>query len=68
MNICYFTCSKKYGGLEKVTVDISNKNILIIDDVITTGATVLEISKALYDKGAKSVKCFTISKKFLYDR
>lgn len=24
MNICYFTCSKKYGGLEKVTVDISN--------------------------------------------
>ena len=24
MNICYFTCSIKYGGLEKVTVDISN--------------------------------------------
>ena len=24
MNICYFTCSTKYGGLEKVTVDISN--------------------------------------------
>ena len=25
MNICYFTCSTKYGGLEKVTVDISNR-------------------------------------------
>ena len=24
MNICYFTCSTKYGGLEKVTVDISS--------------------------------------------
>ena len=24
MNICYLTCSTKYGGLEKVTVDISN--------------------------------------------
>ena len=24
MNICYFTCYTKYGGLEKVTVDISN--------------------------------------------
>ena len=24
MNICYFTCSTKYGGLEKVTVDIGN--------------------------------------------
>lgn len=35
MNICYFTCSTKYGGLEKVTVDISNNlslnyNIIVL--------------------------------------
>lgn len=33
MNICYFTCSTKYGGLEKVTVDISN-NISLNNNVI----------------------------------
>ena len=33
MNICYFTCSRKYGGLEKVTVDISN-SISLYNSVI----------------------------------
>lgn len=33
MNICYFTCSTKYGGLEKVTVDISN-SISLYNSVI----------------------------------
>jgi len=47
-----------------VNKDIKGINILIIDDVVTTGSTIREISKVLYDAGAKRVKCLTISKKF----
>ena len=48
----------------KVNKDIKGINILIIDDVITTGSTIREISKVLYAAGAKKVKCLTVSKKF----
>lgn len=48
----------------KVNRDIVGINILIIDDVITTGSTIREISKVLYAAGAKKVKCLTVSKKF----
>ena len=44
--------------------EVKDKKILLIDDIVTTGATLLEISKALYESGAKEVKCFTLSKKF----
>lgn len=39
---------------------IKNKNILIIDDIFTTGATMNAISKELLKSGAKSVKCLTL--------
>lgn len=35
---------------------ICNKHILLIDDVITTGSTLQECTKILYDQGALSVK------------
>jgi len=43
--------------------DISNKNIVLIDDVITTGATVNECAKVLMEQGgAKKVFAVSIAK------
>ncbi|MEG2118573.1 MAG: phosphoribosyltransferase family protein, partial [Clostridia bacterium] len=42
---------------------LSNKRrILLIDDVITTGATVNECSKILVENGAFSVSCAAIAR------
>ena len=39
---------------------IKNKNILIVDDIFTTGATCDSLSKTLIKSGAKQVKCLTL--------
>lgn len=41
---------------------IQDKNILLIDDVLTTGATVSECAKVLLKNGAKSVSVLTLAK------
>ncbi len=41
---------------------ITGKNILLIDDVMTTGATLSECAKTLLDGGAKSVRCFALAR------
>ena len=41
----------------------NRKRIVLVDDICTTGATFLEASKVLYEKGALEVKCFSLSKK-----
>lgn len=46
----------------KTNINIENKDILLIDDVRTTGATVKECSKVLKKSGAKSVRVFTVCK------
>ncbi|MBM3236975.1 ComF family protein [Candidatus Poribacteria bacterium] len=38
------------------------KNILLVDDIFTTGATVSEIAKTLLDKGANRVDVFTLAR------
>ena len=41
---------------------IKNKSILLVDDVLTTGATMLESTKILKANGAKNVTCLTLTK------
>ena len=43
-------------------VDIKDKNILLIDDIMTTGSTLGECAKTLLGGSAKSVKCFTLAR------
>lgn len=44
--------------------DLNGKRVLVVDDICTTGATLLEASKALYQAGATEVRCFTLAKEF----
>ena len=41
--------------------DIKNKNIILIDDVITTGTTMLEASRTLMEAGARKVIGFSLT-------
>lgn len=45
----------------KKSKKVSGKNILIVDDVITTGTTVLELAKVLKENGAAKVYCLSIA-------
>lgn len=42
--------------------DLEEKRILLVDDVMTTGATLNECSKVLLDGGAKEVRCLTLAR------
>ncbi len=42
-------------------LDINGQNILLIDDIITTGATICECAKELYRAGALNVKALSIA-------
>ena len=44
----------------KVIKDVSNEKVVIVDDLVTTGATLNEISKALYKKGAEKIYHLTL--------
>lgn len=48
----------------KDNVDVYGKNILIFDDVITTGSTVKEIAKILYSAGAAKVTVLSVAHTF----
>ena len=44
------------------TNNIKNKSVLLIDDVITTGATLNECAKVLLESGAKDVSALVIAR------
>ena len=47
-------------GCFKVQGDVQNAKILLVDDILTTGATLEEAAKALKQAGAKSVYALTL--------
>ena len=46
---------KNLRGIYSVTEDVKDLNIIIVDDIITTGSTLCECAATLYRKGAKNV-------------
>ncbi|RJR26837.1 ComF family protein [candidate division WWE3 bacterium] len=42
---------------------VTHGKFLLADDICTSGATLLEASKTLYENGASDVKCFALSRK-----
>lgn len=55
---------KNLKGAFIVPKDQLGQKILVVDDICTTGATLLEASKALYQAGTEEVRCFTLAKEF----
>ncbi|PIR96498.1 MAG: hypothetical protein COT92_00740 [Candidatus Doudnabacteria bacterium CG10_big_fil_rev_8_21_14_0_10_42_18] len=43
-------------------ITIKDKNVILIDDVVTTGSTLLEAAKVLKRSGAKEVWCLTVAR------
>ena len=50
------------GAFQADTVLVSGKNVLVMDDVATTGATISACAMALLDSGANSVYAFTLAR------
>lgn len=45
--------------LKDITTDISNKNVLIVEDIVDTGVTLYNVKNVLLERGAESVKICT---------
>lgn len=52
--------AKNIQGAFSVKGDVSNQRILLIDDVRTSGATLAEATKTLYQAGAKKIDAFVL--------
>ena len=50
------------GAFKANTKIVRGLNILLIDDITTTGSTINECAKSLIMAGAESVSCFTLAK------
>ncbi len=53
---------KNIKGAFSVSTDLTGKRIAIIDDVMTTGASLNELAKTLKNAGASHVECWVIAR------
>ena len=49
-------------GAFKINGSVKNQSFIVVDDVITTGATILEAAKTLKLSGAAQVWCLTVAR------
>lgn len=54
--------TRNLRGVFSVTGEVKDKEILLIDDVMTTGTTLRECSKAILKAGAAKVRCLVIAR------
>lgn len=50
-----------YGVRKSLVAGVKGRRLLLIDDIVTTGATLRECAKALYDAGAESVAAVCVA-------
>ena len=57
--ICYKQ-RKQANQIDKMTVigDVSNRHVILVDDMVDTGGTLVKAAEMLIDKGAKSVRAY----------
>lgn len=48
-------------------IDLKNKNVVIVDDIVSTGHTIIETAKLLRKLGAKSIYCICVHGIFVND-
>lgn len=53
---------KNLNGAFRITTEISGKDIIIVDDVWTTGSTIREVEKVCIQAGAKRVIALTLAR------
>ncbi len=56
--------SERYRNMEGCFCadDVSDKNVLLLDDIVTSGATLSTAADSLRESGAKEVICITLSR------
>ena len=57
----YARRKKNVAGLFRVAGDVKKRNLLLIDDVATTNATLAELSRMLKQAGAGNLYCWTLA-------
>jgi predicted amidophosphoribosyltransferase len=59
------TRDERFRNLEDAfhgnSAKLKGKKVLLVDDIVTTGATLISCTQALLDSGCKSVFCITVA-------